>query len=168
LAVARRVVANQLRRQRRAGALVHKLGLGLGFGGAPDVAESVMASDAAYRVLAKLRPSDREVLLMALAAPLTGAELGLALGCSAKTAGVRLSRARSRLNQAVAELEAPTKVSDDTFVGVPTVPSGRVCARGSLAPTVSTRTEPVVQQVPRPDRSSSPVPMTTANVRSTP
>jgi RNA polymerase sigma-70 factor (ECF subfamily) len=105
LGVARRVVANQLRAQRRSGALTAKLGLSLGQS-APDVAESVMASDSAYRALAKLRPADREVLLVALSAPLTQAELGLALGCSAKAAGVRLSRARARLDQAAAEVEA--------------------------------------------------------------
>jgi RNA polymerase sigma-70 factor (ECF subfamily) len=106
LGVARRVVANLLRGQRRSWALAERLG----FEPArtqPDVAESVMATDAAYRALAMLRPADREVLLMALAGPLTGAELGLALGCSAKAAGVRLSRARQRLDQAVAEQSVP-------------------------------------------------------------
>ncbi|MDR1394173.1 MAG: sigma-70 family RNA polymerase sigma factor [Bifidobacteriaceae bacterium] len=104
LGVARRVVANQLRAKRRAGALASKLAAGLGRGtDVPDVAESVLARDLAYRALAGLRPGDREVLLLALAAPMTEAELALALGCSKKAASVRLSRARARLNQAVAQ-----------------------------------------------------------------
>ncbi|MDR3107129.1 MAG: sigma-70 family RNA polymerase sigma factor, partial [Bifidobacteriaceae bacterium] len=110
LGVARRVVANQLRGKARAGALTRKLGahLGLTLGQATsDVAESVIASDSAYRALARLRPTDREVLLLALAAPLSQVELGLALGCSAKAAGVRLSRARARLDQAMADEPTP-------------------------------------------------------------
>ncbi|MDR1634342.1 MAG: sigma-70 family RNA polymerase sigma factor [Bifidobacteriaceae bacterium] len=110
LGVARRVVANMARGQRRSSALAQKLGFEFGFEltrAAPDVAESVLASDLAYRALAALRPGDREVLLLALARPLTQPELGLALGCSAKAAGVRLSRARARLDQAVAKLNEP-------------------------------------------------------------
>ncbi|MDR2347581.1 MAG: sigma-70 family RNA polymerase sigma factor [Bifidobacteriaceae bacterium] len=106
LGVARRVVANQLRGRQRFWALAEKLG----FEAArtqPDVAESVMATDVAYRALTVLRPPDREVLLLALASPLSQADLGLALGCSAKAAGVRLSRARARLEAAVAELDEP-------------------------------------------------------------
>ncbi|MDR0366655.1 MAG: sigma-70 family RNA polymerase sigma factor [Bifidobacteriaceae bacterium] len=104
LGVARRVVANMLRGQRRSGALVARLGSEAGKS-VPDVAESVMATDAAYRALAQLRAADREVLLLALSGPLTQSELGLALGCSSKAAGVRLTRARARLDQAVTELE---------------------------------------------------------------
>jgi RNA polymerase sigma-70 factor (ECF subfamily) len=106
LGVARRVVANMLRSRRRAGALAEKLGFDFG-DRASDVAESVVASDSAYRALASLRPADREVLLMALAGPLSQADLGVALGCSAKTAASRLSRARARLDQATAELDGP-------------------------------------------------------------
>jgi RNA polymerase sigma-70 factor (ECF subfamily) len=105
LGVARRVVANMLRGQRRAGALAQKLGFGAGQA-IPDVAESVIASDAAYRALAKLGQGDREILMLALSEPLSQAGLGLALGCSAKAAGVRLSRARARLSRAVAQADA--------------------------------------------------------------
>jgi RNA polymerase sigma-70 factor (ECF subfamily) len=106
LGVARRVVANMLRGRRRAGALAQKLGFDFGDRG-PDVADSVVAADSAYRALAGLRPADREVLLLALSGPLTQSELGLALGCSAKTAASRLSRARARLDQATAQLDRP-------------------------------------------------------------
>jgi RNA polymerase sigma-70 factor (ECF subfamily) len=109
LGVARRVIANMARSQRRYWALAQRLGFEPGRV-APDVAESVLASDAAYRALARLRPADREILLLALAGPLTQADLGLALGCSAKAAGVRLSRARARLDQAVARLDGPVPV----------------------------------------------------------
>ncbi|MDR2565998.1 MAG: sigma-70 family RNA polymerase sigma factor [Bifidobacteriaceae bacterium] len=70
LGVARRVVANMLRSRRRSIALALKLGFDRG-DRVPDVAESVVASDAAYRALARLRAPDREVLLLALSGPLT-------------------------------------------------------------------------------------------------
>ncbi|MDR1187491.1 MAG: hypothetical protein LBK95_08560, partial [Bifidobacteriaceae bacterium] len=94
-----------LRGQRRAGALAQRLGFGGGPVGrsAPDVADAVIASDAAYNALAKLRSGDREVLMLAVAGGLTQADLGLALGCSAKAAGVRLTRARARLTRAMTE-----------------------------------------------------------------
>jgi RNA polymerase sigma-70 factor (ECF subfamily) len=132
LGVARRVVANMLRGQRRRWTLAPKLGFDQG--AVPDVAESVMAADSAYRALAKLRPGDREVLVLALAGPLSQRELGMALGCSAKAAGVRLTRARARLDRATAELDQGGLGHVAAGPGQPLSPSPAELARQGAQP----------------------------------
>lgn len=59
--------------------------------------------DAIRAALPRLKPSDREVLLLADWDGLTGADLGAALGVKPNAAAVRLHRARARLRVLLAE-----------------------------------------------------------------
>ena len=107
--VARRLVANHLRSNRRRRALALKISQSdRGTSDVLDPAVAVAQADLARRAMASLGIRDREVLCLMLAEDLSKAELGQALGVSASAAGVRLSRARARLDQAVANLEATT------------------------------------------------------------
>jgi RNA polymerase sigma-70 factor (ECF subfamily) len=96
LACARRVLANQRRRTARADALVDRLmsaasGSGLGTAEAGVLAEA----------LATLPDRDRELLLLTAWEGLDLGEAARVLGCSRGAAGVRLHRARKRLNRAL-------------------------------------------------------------------
>jgi RNA polymerase sigma factor (sigma-70 family) len=54
--------------------------------------------------LGQLRPEERELLQLTYWECLSYREIGLALGCSEKAAGIRISRARQRLRQLLNEL----------------------------------------------------------------
>ena len=92
-AVARRVVANQLRSQRRRTRLDAEVAAMSRIGWSD--ADPADLDDA----LASLREDDREVLMLAAWEGLTPSEMGRALGCSANAAAVRLHRARGRLSE---------------------------------------------------------------------
>ena len=100
LGVARGVVANRLRAGRNRTALAKRY-LSESDHFVPDPAETVAGVDRLRTALLALRRADREVLALAAMAGLSQAEMGQALGCSAKAAGIRLSRARARLSHAL-------------------------------------------------------------------
>jgi len=100
LAVARKLVANRLRSRRNHWALISRHGLET-TRLASDPAVTVTAVLELRSALATLRPADREVLALAAMGGMSQVELGQALACSPKAAGVRLSRARARLSQAL-------------------------------------------------------------------
>lgn len=93
LGTARRVVANEFRRQERRTALLERL---TGAAGAPPVdipPEHVELIEA----LQKLPAGDQEVLLLSAWYDLSMAEAAAVLGCSIGAYAVRLHRARRRL-----------------------------------------------------------------------
>ncbi len=107
LGCARRVLANQRRTDRRADALVVRIGSAIDAPVEPD------ASERLERALSSLRESDREVLLLNAWDDLDGAALGTVLGCSRTAAAVRLHRARRRLAAAYARTgPQPTRRDD--------------------------------------------------------
>ncbi len=59
-----------------------------------DFAEGVVSADAVRQVLAKLKPKDREILLLWAWEGLAAVDLGRVIGCSPTAAAVRLHRAR--------------------------------------------------------------------------
>lgn len=102
LGVARKLMANHFRANKRhRAAQYYLLADAVPQGG--DPADTVTRADLAKRAVASLGQRDRAVLWLVASSDLTGAELGQALGVSAKAAGVRLSRARSRLVSAMEE-----------------------------------------------------------------
>ncbi|MGH9280695.1 MAG: RNA polymerase sigma factor [Acidimicrobiales bacterium] len=107
-AVARRVLANQRRSQRRREQLTMRLRLldaPLRFD-EPDLSDDVRAVQAA---LAVLGPKDREILLLAAWERLSHAEIGRILGCSENASAVRLHRARQRLNRIFVKEAVPVR-----------------------------------------------------------
>jgi RNA polymerase sigma factor (sigma-70 family) len=103
-ATARRVIANQRRSSRRRHALEERLSV--------EAAASPHADGAdrdeplVHEALGRLRPRDREVLLLAEWEGLTPAQIAAVLGCLTVTARGRLHRARSRFRAAFEELRA--------------------------------------------------------------
>lgn len=91
--VARRVVANQRRSQRRRGRLEAKVW------GSVERRVEYDAADL-KEILDAIPESDREVLMLAAWEGLDSAGMGRVLGCSANAAAVRLHRARARLSEA--------------------------------------------------------------------
>lgn len=69
--------------------------------------QSARATDVAdlEPLLTSLRTDDREILMLAAWEGLGPSELGAALGCSARTASVRLHRARVRLADAWSDID---------------------------------------------------------------
>lgn len=111
LAVARRVLANQRRGERRRGALLARLAV------EPAPAhESEGEGDRPLRAaMARLGDRDREVLMLAAWEELSSAEIATVLGCSRAAANVRLHRARKRL---VTALERERDGSHAVGIGV--------------------------------------------------
>ena len=100
--VARRVLLNHLRGGRRENRLVAKLSR-FRADDSQDPASIVVqrAEDRAIvSALARLRPQDQEVLRLAYWEELPHATIGELVGCSRKTADVRIHRALRRLRQA--------------------------------------------------------------------
>jgi RNA polymerase sigma-70 factor (ECF subfamily) len=107
LACARRVLANQRRGERRAGALRSRLAANA----APRSA--MPEGDGALRAaLSGLRSRDREILLLTAWEGLGPAEAAAVLGCSRRTVAVRLHRARRRLEAALARIEADDSLTE--------------------------------------------------------
>ena len=93
--VARRVVANAERSQRRRHRLVVRAAQGLTEEDSPPDPAGVLSA------LESLRPDDREVLRLAAWEGLGPREIGNVLGCSPNAAAIRLHRARRRLELAL-------------------------------------------------------------------
>lgn len=96
--VARRVIANQRRGERRRSALGERLAANVDPETtiAPDEAPSELA-----RAFASLSESDRELLSLVAWEGLTREELAVALGTNRAAARLRLHRARKRLREAL-------------------------------------------------------------------
>lgn len=99
--VARHAVANHTRGYRRFSRLVNRL-QPIDVEGADEAVHRRAEHAVVHEELAKLRPIDREVLLLALWDELPHAEIALVIGCSDKNVAVRLHRAKQRLQAAVA------------------------------------------------------------------
>jgi RNA polymerase sigma-70 factor (ECF subfamily) len=91
--VARRVLANQRRAERRREALVNLLGrLGPRNVAAPEPGGSTLIV-----ALGRLRPEDREVLMLSAWEGLDASQAATVLGCTPQAVHTRLHRARARL-----------------------------------------------------------------------
>jgi RNA polymerase sigma factor (sigma-70 family) len=90
LAVARRTLANQRRSRARADRLVLSLP-------ANQPTARIGESHAVVEALSRLRPLDREVLLLTAWDGLTHQEIAQMFGCSANAVAIRLHRARASL-----------------------------------------------------------------------
>jgi RNA polymerase sigma-70 factor (ECF subfamily) len=113
-ATARRVMANHRRSSRRSLALRDRLTRERV--GRTDEVFAAGSADAAVReALRRLRPRDREVLLLAEWEGLSPAEIGVVLGCLPVTARGRLHRARFRFRVTFEELQQ--KEDDHAHVG---------------------------------------------------
>ncbi|GAB4083774.1 hypothetical protein GCM10028784_04040 [Myceligenerans cantabricum] len=99
LAIARRVLANQVRSERRRTALQERAWRHPAPPG-PDDARLVDELDLLHRALDLLRPADREVVELLAAGELSTSEIAQVLGCSAPSAATRVYRARRRLRAA--------------------------------------------------------------------
>ncbi len=114
LGVARRVIANQHRREAAQQRITHRVAREP----APDATEESMPDPELRRALAHLKDRDRELLTLVAWDGLTAAEAARVVGCSPATARVRLHRSRRRL---AALLSASTqrslrwKTADPTF-----------------------------------------------------
>jgi RNA polymerase sigma-70 factor (ECF subfamily) len=97
--VARRVLANQRRGERRRTALAERLTVDLD---SAEVSLSVGSDGRVARAFAALSESDREVLALIAWEELTREELAGALGVSRPVARLRLHRARRRFEAALA------------------------------------------------------------------
>ena len=104
-ATARRVLANQRRSRRRHAALQERLALEAAPARpahSPDRETALV-----HEALRRLRPVDREALLLAEWEGLSPAEIAGVMGCRAVTARGRLHRARRRFRSIFDELRAP-------------------------------------------------------------
>ena len=106
LGVARRVLANQRRGERRRLALADRLRVRAS---APPPAEAGPDGDV-LAALAALRDRDREALLLHAWEGLDHDEAGTVMGCSAATFAVRLHRARERFERELGRIEATSEV----------------------------------------------------------
>lgn len=100
--VARRVLANHRRAERRREALARAVGRGTQAPSLPDSGSLLLDA------LAALRPADREVLMLTAWEGLDAASAGRVLGCSAHAVHSRLHRARTRLQAKLDELADPS------------------------------------------------------------
>jgi RNA polymerase sigma-70 factor (ECF subfamily) len=109
LGVARRLCANHLRGRHRRAALDDRLAAEP----EPEApAATAIADGQLGRALGRLRPADREALLLVAWDGLSNRDAARALGCSAPAFAVRLHRARGRLARLLGE--EPT---DHAFTG---------------------------------------------------
>jgi RNA polymerase sigma-70 factor, ECF subfamily len=135
-ATARRVIANQRRSRRRRLALRHRLAHE-----AIDVAVQMfpVGSDdrVVHEALRRLRPRDREVLLLAEWESMTPAEIATVLDCRIVTARGRLHRARFRFRVAFEELRAERPVLARRRMGA----SDGETRQGADRPSIQKKTE---------------------------
>jgi RNA polymerase sigma-70 factor (ECF subfamily) len=104
--VARRVLANHRRGERRRSQLADQLQRDLvGHEGAPSGQEEFAELAAVFRSLAA---GDREVLALEAWEQLDAGEIAAVLGCSRNAARIRLYRARRRLRAAIAASRGPS------------------------------------------------------------
>lgn len=106
--IARRVIANHLRGERRRHALSERLANDLArvSQASSDPADAVAARSELREAMAALSESDREVLRLTAWEGLTTDELAVALGVRSAAARLRLHRARRRLQSALNERQA--------------------------------------------------------------
>lgn len=101
LAVARRVLANELRRRSRADQLTDRIARAAAVGEIPavhpDHADALAAVSMVAAAMVKLSPRDREVLQLIGWEQLDQAAAARVLGCTRTALKVRLHRARRRL-----------------------------------------------------------------------
>jgi RNA polymerase sigma-70 factor (ECF subfamily) len=102
LGVARRILANQQRAERRRGALTTRL-QGLLPGQAPDWEPPAAMSAELAVAMARLSPQEREALLLVAWEGLDGARAARAAGCSPAAFRARLHRARRHVSAALAD-----------------------------------------------------------------
>jgi RNA polymerase sigma-70 factor (ECF subfamily) len=102
LGVARRVLANQQRAERRRGALTTRL-QGLLPGRAPDWEPPSAMGDQLATAMVRLSPQEREALLLIAWEDLEPARAARAAGCSAAAFRTRLHRARRHVAAALAD-----------------------------------------------------------------
>ncbi|MFL5960543.1 MAG: RNA polymerase sigma factor [Gaiellaceae bacterium] len=110
--VARRVLANQRRGERRRSALVERVTAVLD-GGEAAVALAPVSDGRVARAFATLSETDREVLALVAWEGLTREQLSFALGISRPVARLRLHRARRRFESALdreAAVAAPARI----------------------------------------------------------
>ncbi len=116
-AIARRVLANHRRGERRRRALGELLQAELAARPLPLAAafeEAIGERARLHDALATLSDEDRELLMLDAWEELDSGQIGTALGCSAGAARTRLHRARARLRAALsAENVPPQEVSSD-------------------------------------------------------
>jgi RNA polymerase sigma-70 factor, ECF subfamily len=93
-AVARRVLANQRRAARRRQALVDVLGLLA----RPRPLAPEQDGSALAEALGRLRPGDRELLMLTAWEGLDASQAAVVLGCTPQAVHTRLHRARARLH----------------------------------------------------------------------
>ena len=98
--VARRVLANQRRSERRRRRLGERLAARTVDEVVPGPDESRGGVREVLRALSRLGERDREVLLLAAWEGLSHAEMAAVLGCSENASAIRLHRARARLRDA--------------------------------------------------------------------
>jgi RNA polymerase sigma-70 factor (ECF subfamily) len=98
IGVARRVLADQWRSEARRTALGQRLGddTATSYSSIDDVAESMVLRGSIRDALTKLRPKDREVIMLVAWQGFSTEQLAVALGCSKALASLRLHRARRR------------------------------------------------------------------------
>jgi RNA polymerase sigma factor (sigma-70 family) len=101
-AVARRVIANRVRRSSTQSAIVQRLAEQLAMSGAGE-AEPDTGRLSALTALSQLSEDDREILMLVAWDGLTSQEIGWVISCSPTAARIRLHRARARLNDAWAD-----------------------------------------------------------------
>ena len=117
LSVARKLVANRLKARKNRLSLANRYITGTDQQGI-DPAYMVAEIDEIRRGLMQLRTADREVLALVAIGIHSQEEMGRALGCSSKTAGVRLTRARARFSQTLESRSKPEVSSQSTLVAV--------------------------------------------------
>lgn len=101
LGVARKVIANQRRGQRRHANLTERIGHELALG-AEEPREPAIPADAVLAALATLGERDQEVLRLVYWDGLDPSAAARTLGCTAVALRVRLHRARTRMARALA------------------------------------------------------------------
>lgn len=111
LGVARRTLANRRRGERRAGALIARLGRERHVC-APDPADLVGSDDALIAAFAGLSAPDREILTLVAWEGLGPGEIARVLGIPAPMASARIHRARTRLRAALDAHGAPVPATE--------------------------------------------------------
>jgi len=110
LGVARRLLANQRRGQRRYLGLITRM-----TATTMDPAVSMDAGDgAAVRTLGRLRPNDQELLRLVAWEELDHRSIGVVLGISENAVAIRLHRARQRFRDEILKDPAPSRTSTHT------------------------------------------------------
>src|SRR6478609_1608072 len=107
LSVARRVVANHRRGQRRRAQLAVRLAQGLEVAPEQPQRDPDVPAQAVLAALATLSEPDQEALRLVYWDELAPSDAARALGCTAVSMRVRLHRARRRLSRALAERGFP-------------------------------------------------------------